>query len=87
MKAKLKLIRLFKLYGIQPWMLSVSKDKGIIFLKDNKKKFTPYKDTSFTNKAREDLQHINRHKNGENTNKPNKFRKNTSSKTSKSRDR
>ena len=61
MKAKPKLIRLFELYGIQPWMLSVSEDKEVIFLKDNKKTFTPYKDTSFTNKAREDLQHINRH--------------------------
>ncbi|HIG66214.1 MAG TPA: hypothetical protein EYQ44_00020 [Porticoccaceae bacterium] len=61
MRAKPKLIRLFELYGIQPWMLFVFEDKEVIFLKDNKKEFTPHKDTSFTNKAREDLQHINRH--------------------------
>ena len=61
MRAKPKLIKLFDQYGLQPWMLSISSEKEIIILKDNDKKFLPYKDTDFTKDAREQLQHINRH--------------------------
>jgi hypothetical protein len=61
MRGKTKLISFFDLYGVQPWMLSISSDKEVIILKDKKKKFKPYKDTAFTRTARKQLQHINRH--------------------------
>ena len=34
MKAKLKLVRLLELYGLEPWMLEVSQEKEVIRLKD-----------------------------------------------------
>jgi len=61
MKAKPKLIKLFNTYKLEPWMLSVSKAKEVILLKDQNKKLKPYSDNTFTRKAREQLQHINRH--------------------------
>jgi hypothetical protein len=61
MRATSKLIKLFDLYGLQPWMLKNSPDREGIILKDNEKKIIRYPDIDFTHAAREQIQHINRH--------------------------
>jgi len=61
MKATLLFTQLIDHFEVEPSMLSISKDKEIIRLKDEQKKLINYEDTPFTNEIRSDLQFINRH--------------------------